>query len=255
MNNKLIIGNWKMNPSSLEEAIDISNKIRIMASDLKQTEVVIAPPYVFLTVTRPKEDKSHLYLGAQSASVDIEGAHTGEVSAKMLKNIGVQYVIVGHSEQRERGETDEIVSKKIEAVLGAGLVPVICVGEKKRDQDSGLHYDFLREQIKNTLTNVTNKTAKDIVIAYEPIWAIGASEPMAPDQILETTIFIRKIVSDLFDPKIAKKLPVLYGGSVNFKNAEQIMAIGKVDGLLVGRESVNISGFLELLRVVDSLQY
>ncbi len=255
MNKKLIIGNWKMNPPSIEEAVDISNKIRIMATDLKQTDVVIAPPYVFITSTKPKDEQKNLFMGAQSASADAEGAHTGEVSARMLGDIGVKYVIIGHSEQRERGETNEIVSKKIGAVLDAGLVPVVCVGEKSRDQESGSHYDFLRDQIKQTFANVTKKASKDVVIAYEPIWAIGATEPMAPDQILETTIFIRKVFSDLFDPKVAKKVPVLYGGSVNFKNAESIMSVGKVDGLLVGRESVNVTGFLELLRVVDSLQY
>lgn len=255
MNKKLIIGNWKMNPASLEEAIDISNKIRLMSEGLKQTDVVIAPPYVYISSTKPKEESRNFFMGAQSASIDAEGAHTGEVSAKMLKDIGVQYVIIGHSEQRERGETNEIVSKKISAVLDAGLIPVVCIGEKTRDQESGAHYDFLRDQIKQTFSNVAKKFAKDIVIAYEPIWAVGATEPMVPDQILETTIFIRKVFADLFDPKIAKKVTVLYGGSVNFKNAESIMSVGKVDGLLVGRESVNITGFLELLRVVDSLQY
>ncbi len=255
MNKKLIIGNWKMNPSNLEEAKDIANKIRLMSEGLRQTDVVIAPPYLYISSTKPKEESDNFFMGAQSASVDSEGAHTGEISARMLQDMGVRYVIVGHSEQRERGETDEIVSKKISAVLNADLVPVVCIGEKTRDQENGAHYDFLRDQIKQTFASVEKKSAKDIVIAYEPIWAVGATEPMVPDQIFETTIFIRKVFSDLFDPKVAKKVRILYGGSVNFKNAESIMSVGKVDGLLVGRESVNVTGFLELLRVVDSMQY
>lgn len=254
MNKKLIIGNWKMNPNTLEQAVDIANKVRLMTADLRKTETVIAPPFVFIGACKPKDVVNNFYMGAQSVSRDVEGAHTGEVSAKMLKEFGVSYVVVGHSEERERGVTDEIVSKKIMMVLDAGMMPVVCVGEKSRDQESGVHYDFLREQIKNTFANVPKKYAKDIVITYEPIWAIGATEPMVPDQIFETTIFIRKIFSDLFDPKTAKKVPVLYGGSVNYQNAPGIMTVGKVDGLLVGRESVNITGFLELLKVVDSLQ-
>lgn len=254
MNKKLIIGNWKMNPSSLDEAKDLANKVRLMSQDLKNIETVIAPPYVFIASTRSVDKVKNFSIGAQSVSEDLEGAHTGEVSAKMLKDIGVEYVIVGHSEPRARGETDEVVSKKILAVLEAGLIPVVCIGEKSRDPETGAHFDFLKEQIKQTFANVAKKYAKDIVIAYEPIWAIGATEPMVPDQIFETTIFIRKIFSDLFDPKVAKRMPVLYGGSVNFKNAGEIITVGKVDGLLVGRESVNVTGFLELLRVVDSVE-
>jgi triosephosphate isomerase len=254
MNKKLIIGNWKMNPASMEEALDIANKIRLMAQDLKQTDTVIAPPFVYIASTRTKDSTKNFFIGAQSVSRDVEGAHTGEISAKMLKNIGVEYVVVGHSEERGRGETDEIVSEKIARLLEVDLIPVVCIGEKSRDQETGAHYDFLKEQIKKTFANVPKKSAKNIVIAYEPIWAIGAKEPMAPDQILETTIFIRKIFADLFDPKVAKGVSVLYGGSVNFKNAGEIMSVGKVDGLLVGRESVNITGFLELLKVVDSLE-
>lgn len=251
MNKKLIVGNWKMNPSTLIEAKDIAKKIKEASLDLKSTDVVIAPPFVYIA-SCVINSQQNFFMGAQSVSRDLEGAHTGEISSKMLKDLGVEYVIVGHSEERQRGETNEIISKKIIAILDEGLKPVVCVGEKERDLEKGSHYDFLKEQINETFVNVPKKYAKDIILAYEPVWAIGANESMATDLIYEMVLFVRKVFSDIFDPKVALKVPVLYGGSVNFKNAGDIIVTGKVDGLLVGRESVNVTGFIELLKVVDS---
>lgn len=253
MNKKLIIGNWKMNPSTVVEAKHIAKKIKEACLDLKHIDTVIAPPFVYIVPCTPKISSQNFFMGAQSVSRDLEGAHTGEVSAKILKNLGVEYVIVGHSEERERGESDEIISKKIKVILDEGLKPVVCIGEKTRDTENGSHYDFLKKQIEDTFANVPKKYAKDIVLAYEPVWAIGVSEPMAPDQIYEMALFVRKVFSDIFGANLAMKTPVLYGGSVNFKNASDIMITGKVDGLLVGRESVNVTGFVELLKVVDGV--
>lgn len=242
-----------MNPATIDEAKHIASKIKQACSDLKRVDTVIAPPFVYIASCSPKDSQSNFFMGAQSVSRDLEGAHTGEVSVKMLKGLGVEYVIVGHSEEREKGETNEVIAKKIRVILDEGLKPVVCVGEKIRDTENGSHYEFLKQQIKETFADVPKKYAKDIVLAYEPVWAIGASEPMLPDQIYETVLFIRKVFSDIFDPKVALKVPVLYGGSVNFKNAGSIMITGKVDGLLVGRESVNVTGFIELLKVVEEV--
>ena len=253
MNKKLIIGNWKMNPETVVEAREIGEKIITVGLGLERTITVIAPSFLHIGLFDLKKGLENLFLGAQSVSVDTEGAHTGEISAKMLKDFGTKYVIVGHSEERNRGVDDQSVSKKAQNVLENEMKPVICIGEKSRDNDAGTHYDFLKDQIKASLADIPKKYAKDIIIAYEPVWAIGASAPMSSDQICETVIFIRKVFADLFDSKTALRIPVLYGGSVNFKNAEDIIKNGKVDGLLVGRESVNVTGFSELLRVVDSL--
>jgi triosephosphate isomerase len=254
MNKKLVIGNWKMNPATLGEAKHIAKKIREASLDLEHVDVVIAPPFLYIAPCTAKILPKNVSMGAQSVSRDIEGAHTGEVSAKMLKDLGVEYVILGHSEERSRGETSEVISKKITTTLESGLRPVVCIGEKDRDLERGSHYDFLKEQINETFANVPKKYAKDIVLAYEPVWAIGAAEPMTSDLIYEMVLFVRKVFSDIFDPKVALKVPVLYGGSVNFKNASDIMITGKVDGLLVGRESVNVTGFVELLKVVDGVE-
>jgi triosephosphate isomerase len=253
MNKKIVIGNWKMNPATIGEAKRIADKAKLAAPKLKQTETVICPPFVFASIVKPKNNVANLSLGAQSVSRDESGSHTGEVSAAMLKDIGVEYVIVGHSEERGRGETSEIAAKKVSAVLEAGLIPVVCVGENARDVEGGSHFEFLKQQIKDTFALVPKKDAKEIIVAYEPVWAIGAAEPMVSDQIYEMVIFVRKVLSDIFDAGSAMKIKVLYGGSVNAGNAADIINIGKVDGFLVGRESVSLIGFTDLLKVVDSI--
>lgn len=252
MSKKLVIGNWKMNPATLDEAKEIIKKTRRIASQLSNTEVVACPPFVFISALVSKSDATTAKIGAQSSSFEEGGPHTGEVAAGMLRDVGVEYVIVGHSEERSAGDTDEMVSKRLMAVLGAGMKAVLCVGEKMRDE-GGAYLETLKVQIRNSLTNVPIGYAKNIIIAYEPVWAIGAKEAMPSDQIYEMTLFVRKVFSDIFSQNQAMKVPVLYGGSVNFRNAGEIISIGKVDGLLVGRESVNMPGFAELLMAVDSV--
>jgi triosephosphate isomerase len=170
----------------------------------------------------------------------------------MLKDLGVKYVIVGHSETRTRGETDENVSKKIQALLDNGIKPILCIGEKERNED-GSHLDFIKDQIKSSLNKVNKKNINDLIVAYEPIWAIGAKEAMDAPSIYEMSLFIKKVLSDIYGQESAIATPILYGGSVNFRNASEIFVTGKVDGLLVGRESVNPPGFTELLKVVDAI--
>lgn len=253
MSKKLIVGNWKMNPASLEEAKRLSRRIKSVASKLQRTETVACPPFAFIGQTKPRITAKNFDIGAQSASVFADtGAHTGEVSANMLRDIRVKYVIVGHSEQRQNGDTDEIVSKRLSNVLTQGLIAILCVGEKARDE-AGEYLNELKKQIEQSLNNIPAKMAGNIIIAYEPVWAIGAKEAMLPEQIYETSLFVKKIFADVFGPEYGHRVRVLYGGSVNFRNAFEIMTVGKVDGLLVGRESVNSPGFVELLKAVDKI--
>ncbi len=170
----------------------------------------------------------------------------------MLKDIGVTHIIVGHSERRAGGETDEIVAKKTQAVLEIGIHPIVCVGEKERDAH-GLYLETLKDQIKNSLANAPKKLINQLIIAYEPIWAIGAKEAMDPSIVHEMSLFIKKVLSDIYGHDNAINTPILYGGSVNFRNASDIIEKGQVDGLLIGRESVNIPGFIELLKAVDTV--
>ena len=256
MNKRLVVGNWKMNPQTLDEAKMIARKTRAVAAALVHAETVICPPATFIEACAPRQESTNFFLGAQSASIHDSGAHTGEIGADMLKDIGVKYVIAGHSETRvsdnnKNGDTDDIVSRRVKAILDVGLTPIVCVGEMKRDNENGSHFEFLRDQIKNSLANMPMNCARHIVLAYEPVWAIGATEAMDPAQIYEMSLFVKKVFSDVFSQESAMKATVLYGGSVNFRNVVDIINIGKVDGLLVGRESVNVSGFVELLKAVD----
>ncbi len=240
-----------MNPASLEEAKKLARKFKRVAPHLLNVETVIAPPTPFIMACFPRRKVAHFHLGAQTASTEEEGGpHTGEVGAHMLRNIGVEYVIVGHSEQRKRGDTDEIVAMRLKAVLGQGLTPVLCIGESVRDE-AGAYLDILKDQIKKSCGNILKKSAKAIIVAYEPIWAIGATEAMKPEDVYETSLFIKKVFADLFGVDMGSKVTVLYGGSVTYRNAPDIITIGKVGGLLVGRESVNAPGFVELLKEVD----
>jgi len=242
-----------MNPATLAEAKKIAQKVKKVSANLLHAEVVICPPFPFIASCVSKKTTKNFHIGAQSTSTEESGAHTGEVSAKMLKDLAVEYVIVGHSEERARGDTDQNISRRLKQVLDEGMTAILCVGEKARDQE-GKYLEDLKNQIKSSLTDIPKKFAKSIIIAYEPIWAIGATEAMKPADIYETSLFVKKVFADIFTPDAGIKTLVLYGGAVNFRNAPDIMIVGRVDGLLVGRESVNSEGFVELLKAVDAVQ-
>lgn len=251
LNKILVVGNWKMNPETVDEAKIIAQKTRKVAVELSNTEVVICPPFIFISDCSPRTPALNAYMGAQTVSLfKEEEAHTGEISVYMLRDLGVEYVIVGHSEERAQGESDEDVSKKVNAVVEVGLNAIVCVGESVRDEN-GQYLETIKQQINSSLSKISLKNYKNVVIAYEPIWAIGATEAMKPEQICEMAIFVRKTFADVFGQNAAMKVKVLYGGSVNAENAADIIKIGNVDGLLVGRQSVNVSGFSELLKSVD----
>lgn len=240
-----------MNPATVAESKKIAHRIKRAAALLSHVEVVMCPPFSFITSISGRRGAKHVHLGAQSASVeDNIGPFTGEVSAVMLRECGVEYVIIGHSERRRRGDTDEIVSHRLDRALAARLIPILCIGETVRDEH-GDYLDGLKNQIRASCGNIPKKYAKDIVIAYEPVWAIGAQEAMKPEDMYETSLFIRKVWADMFGADAGLKVTILYGGSVTYRNAPDIMQIGKVDGLLVGRESVNAQGFVELMKAVD----
>lgn len=246
-----VFGNWKMNPVSQEQAKAIATKVRNFSDKLEKTEVIVCPPFPFIASVKSRELPKNYHIGAQSVSSSVVPSSTGAVSALMLKDMGVEYVIVGHSEERTRGETDDVISTKMNIVLENDLTPVLCVGEKERDE-SGHYLDFIKNQINSALSKVSKSSAKDIIIAYEPIYAIGASLPVSNEQIHEMNIFIRKVFGDMFGVQSAMKLIVLYGGSVNASNSAEIITGGKVDGLLVGRESLDPINFIELLKQVDA---
>ena len=239
---KILIGNWKMNPKSATVARKIISDIK-KSSAKSKAEIVVCPPAPFIHLIGGKIKR-----GAQDVSVEKEeGAFTGEVSAKELRSVGVSYVIVGHSERRARGETSQIVAKKALATLSAGISPIICIGEKERHHD-GEHWAVLSKELRESLSGIPRAQASKCVIAYEPVWAVGKKSKgvMKPDDVSESAIFIKKILSEMFGGKVARNIRVVYGGSVDWKNAGAIASATGVSGLLVGRDSLIPSHFARI---------
>lgn len=247
---KLVIANWKMNPGAIGDAKKLFLDTRTASSRLAHVETVVAPPFPFLAELRKLSSGKRTLLGAQNVHFEKSGAYTGEVSAPMLLSLGVSHVIVGHSERREMGETDESVNKKIHALTKAGLTAVVCVGERERDA-AGAYLGFVEEELIAAFQGVTKKQLKNVVIAYEPIWAIGTGNTATPEDAYEMRIFIQKIMTDRYDRKAAMNVPVLYGGSVKAANAESLLSDGECDGFLVGGASLKAKEFGVILKAAQ----
>ncbi|KKP56220.1 MAG: Triosephosphate isomerase [Parcubacteria group bacterium GW2011_GWB1_35_5] len=248
----IVVANWKMNPETLEEAKKVFNGARLAAKGLKNTDVVVCPPFSFIFPLSKVIYPKNMFLGAQNASTEIKGAFTGEISVEMIKNLSAKFVIVGHSERRAMGESNEIVRKKLQITFNTGLTPILCIGEKERDKE-GTHLAFIKNQIKECLADLHKKYLVGIIIAYEPIWAIGKSykEAMSPTDIHVIVLYIRKVLAEICGRDIANSAKILYGGSVESQNALEILEIGNVEGFLVGHASLKPEEFKEILQTAD----
>jgi triosephosphate isomerase len=255
---KIIIGNWKMNPGTREKAVAVLSGVIDRAGKYKNVEAVLCPPYVYLEAcsdvikkkSRSKKSGT-VRLGAQNLFYEPEGAYTGEVSGSLITQFGATHVIIGHSERRKLGETDEVINKKVMLALKLKLKAVICVGETSRDEE-GSYLATIKEQVAKAVANVPRQSLSKIIIAYEPVWAIGAASAMGPHEVHEMTIFIRKCLVELYKIRMIPTA-ILYGGSVDPLNAGSILAGGEADGLLVGRQSLEAESFGEILRSADSV--
>lgn len=247
----IVIANWKMNPSSIKEAKDIFNFTKKTASTLKNTEVLIFPPSIYIESLIKLKKPKNLHVGCQDFHYEDKGAFTGQISLAMLKDIGVRYVLVGHSEVR-RLDNNEVVSKKLGKAFDSGFYPVLCIGESMRDSE-GSHLTFLKNQIKESIGNLQKKYLIGLAIAYEPVWAIGKSykEAMDPTDIHETVLFIKKSVGEIFGRDVADSIRVLYGAAVEAPNARAIIDYGNVGGFIVGHASLKKDEFPEILKSVD----
>ncbi len=251
---KVVIGNWKMNPATLADAKKIFTGIKKTANTLKKVETVIAPPALYFTELQKAAQKSSLALGVQDTFfVEATGSHTGFISPLMAKNAGAEWVILGHTERRVQGETNEILNKKLLAAVKVGLKVAYCIGEKERNAD-GSYLEFIKNQIKLGLSGVEKKSLAQIAIAYEPVFIIGAKEAMQARDIHVMKLYIQKILIELFGKDDAANVAVLYGGSVNPENTEAIMKEGEVDGLLVGRDSLNPENFGKILAIANRIK-
>jgi triosephosphate isomerase len=211
---------------------------------------VIAPPYPFISEIERLNPSQRFGLGAQDVYFETSGAHTGEVSLPMVKSVGVEYVIVGHSERRARGETDEEIYKDIQVVLAHKLTVIICVGEKERDQ-SGHYFTTVEKQIRAALASTDPLVLKRVVIAYEPIWAIGTGNTATASDAHEMKLFIHKVLSDMFGRGPAARARIIYGGSVNKKNAAELLQVGEVDGFLIGGASLKAAEFISIITTAE----
>lgn len=248
---KIVIGNWKMNPVNEKEAKKLFANISTSASNIKKTEIVVCPPFVYLEGL--KKILKKISLGAQNAFYGDVGAFTGEISVKMLSNIGVKYVILGHSERRALGEGNIEVNKKVKAALSLGIIPIVCFGENTRDEKHE-YLNFVKVQIEEGLNGISKNLISKIIIAYEPIWAIGkgALREATPEEFREMNIFIKKILSDKFGARIIEGIRIIYGGSVHPENALGFLKEGKAEGFLVGRDSLDPKKFLEIIKQTEN---
>lgn len=250
---KIIIGNWKMNPSTIKEAEKLFTDVVKNISGIKKTEIVICPPFLYLNKLIKISKK--IKLGAQNAFQGDTGPFTGEVSPVMLYDIGARYVIVGHSERRTLGENNIDINKKIKYSIETGLVPILCVGEDARDASHG-YFNLIKIQLEECLNGVSKNLISKIIIAYEPVWALSSTpdrKDATPEDSREMAIFIRKILADKFG--IKTEMPkIIYGGSVSGRDAKDFLESGGMDGLLVGRNSLDVKKFLEIIKIAESFR-
>lgn len=251
--NYYIVGNWKMNPGDKNEARKIFNGVK-KASQRKKSEIVICPPFPYLGIFSSERLPKSLHLGAQNCFFKERGSFTGEVSPKQLLDLKVEYVIVGHSERRSLGESDEFISKKIRALLDLGIKPIVCIGESQRDKN-GNYIQFLESQLSSVFSEVKTGEVNRVIVAYEPVWAIGKNEGEAITGRLlyEMVVFVRRFLSRRYSKEKGFSVSVLYGGSVSSVNTKDILEEGKVDGLLIGRSSLDSESFSEIISIAEDL--
>ncbi len=237
MRRKIIAGNWKMNKNP-NEALELINTLKD-SINADNCDVVFAVPHINLLLAKEALNGTKIEVAAQNIHFENDGAYTGEISASMLKSVGIKYVIIGHSERREYfGETDIIVNKKVKKALEYDITPIICVGETLIQREQGITIDLVRLQTRIALDGVSNEDARRSVIAYEPIWAIGTGRVATPDQAEEVCAAIRRVVSEIYNDDIACDMRIQYGGSVNAANAKELFSMPNIDGGLVGGASL-----------------
>ncbi len=252
----LIVGNWKLN-KTISETIDfcrrlmeeLSGRPESAALAQKKVEVAVAPPFTGLSAAADTLRGSFIGVSSQDVFWAENGAYTGEVSPRMIADAGCRLAIVGHSERRQFfHETDESVNKKVSALVGRGLIPIVCVGETLNERQEGRAFTVVERQIQGGLKDVALKSAEDLVIAYEPVWAIGTGQTATPQQAQEMHSFIRQLLEKTFSPSIAEKMRILYGGSVKPDNTRDLMAMPDVDGALVGGASLEVKSFSLIIK-------
>jgi triosephosphate isomerase (TIM) len=247
--NKVIAGNWKMN-KDLRQTEDLLTGLKnALSFDLKGVKVIVCPPFTSLETARRHTSGSVLGLGAQNMHFEDEGAFTGEISPGMLKAVGCEYVILGHSERRQIfGETDELINKKVKKALAVGLLPIVCVGETLEQREKNITAQIVTTQVRGVLKDISSQDLGKVIIAYEPVWAIGTGRNATPQQAEEVHLLIRTLLAELYGPAVATGIIIQYGGSVKPDNAAELLWQPNVDGALVGGACLKADSFSSIVK-------
>lgn len=248
MRKVIIAGNWKLNKTS-REALTLVEELKREVVNVEGVDIVVCPPFTALDTVSDSIMDTNIALGAQNIYWQDSGAFTGEVSAPMLKDLSVKYVIIGHSERRQYfGETNETVNKRLKAALAHGLTPIVCVGENLAERESNKTFDIIKNHCEGSLANLTSEEAKKIVLAYEPVWAIGTGKTATPEQAQEVHAYIRQLLTKLFNSDVAQSIRIQYGGSVTPENIASLIAKPDIDGALVGGASLKAPSFAAIVK-------
>lgn len=254
MRKNIVAGNWKMN-LDYEQGISLFSEIVNMVKDevIGKQEVIVCSPFIHLAgISKLSNSVTNVAIGAQNISQAATGAYTGEISASQVKSTGAQYVILGHSERRAYyGETDELLAQKTDAALSNGLKPIFCIGETKEERESGKFFDVIKGQLEKGLFHLDSQAFANVVLAYEPVWAIGTGLTASPEQAQEVHAFIRKTLADKYGQEVADNTSILYGGSANPSNAESLFSQPDIDGGLIGGASLKSRDFLQIINVFN----
>ncbi len=251
--NIVIAGNWKMYKIN-SEALQLANQVRMKTTDIKKTSIIICPPFTALNPVYEVIKDSPIHIGAQNLLWEKEGAYTGEISAGMIKSTGAALVIIGHSERRQYfGETEETVNKKIVTALEHGLKPIVCVGETLEQREANITKEVVGKQIRGAFKDITPAQMEHIIIAYEPVWAIGTGKTASPEQAQEVHMEIRALIAELFGDKIAEAIIIQYGGSVKPANAEILLSQPDIDGALIGGACLDADSFSQIIHTAEKI--
>ena len=253
MRRKIVAGNWKMNKTG-EEAASFARELKVKTLNINKTEIIVCPPFTALSSVTEITKGSRVKVGAQNVHWEPSGAYTGEISAEMIEAAGCSHVIIGHSERRQYfGETNQSVNKKIKQSLSTSLLLIVCIGETLQQREAGQTKSVVESQIREGLDGLSAEQMKRIVLAYEPVWAIGTGVTATPEQAEEVHQFIRELIEKIFNSKVAEAVQILYGGSVKPENIEELLSLQNIDGGLIGGASLKVGSFVEMIKITEDL--
>ena len=249
----MIAGNWKMNHDS-KATLDYARNFKIKGLEKRDVDILLCPPFTSIAILHEILKESPVHIGGQNMHQEVKGAFTGEISAEMLLAAGCDTVLIGHSERRQLfGETDNSVNVKTKRALEAGIAPLVCIGESLEERQAGITNSIIERQLTEGLKDLTAEQMKSIVLAYEPVWAIGTGMTASPNQAQDVHAFIRKILNNLFNSDISDETRILYGGSAKVSNADDLLRQEDIDGLLIGGASLKVDDFTEIINIAHNL--